>query len=38
MGGDPSITVVGERGYDAYKANADQFYQARAYTDCIIYE
>ena len=38
MGGDPSITVVGERGYDAYKANADQCYQARAYTDCIIYE
>jgi hypothetical protein len=33
-GGTPSITVVQERGYDPFKASADQCYQARAVTDC----
>ncbi|MEZ6001977.1 hypothetical protein [Hyphomonas sp.] len=35
LGGSDGGTVVSQGGYNAYKANAEQCYQARAYTDCV---
>lgn len=36
-GGSDNGTVVFESGYDSYRPNAEQCYQARAYTDCLFF-
>lgn len=35
QGGSDNGTVIFESGYDRYRPNAEQCYQARAYTDCL---